>query len=517
MKNFSISILLLFIAFFSCTTSGMKEEQPMGEWEYLNKLSEESLELNGIQLAAVYCGACHLKPGPELLDKKTWETTVLPEMRRRLGLVIAEDFGHDVGEDTNAPPGIYSTKKLISRENWDKIQTYYLDAAPEKLPTIESKLDSEGPIPGFSLIFPQYKNKRPNLTTLTRWDGISNQLIIGDRFRRLYTVEGKTLEIMDSLSISSPASDIRFRENGTFDLLTMGVMDPSNFAIGKWLAYSAFDMQVEEIKMDSLRRPVHFSFSDLNQNGKEDVVVCNFGHHIGNLSWYENTDAGFIQHVLNTEPGARKTIIADFNLDGLPDIAVLMTQAKEGIYAYINQGNGNFKQEVWLNFHPVFGGSDFEMADMNADGYLDIVLVNGDNADYSPILKPYHGLRIFLNDGQNRFEEKMFYPMHGASGLLVADFDQNGGLDIAVLSYFPDPSKSPKQNFLYFKNHGLMDFSVHALENQRNNSWLTIEKGDVDQDGSLDIILGSFDFKSQRAYPMENWMPFAILKNQGMN
>jgi len=112
MKNFSNSILLLFIAFFSCTTSGMKEKQPLGEWEYLNKLSEESLELSGIQLAAAYCGACHLKPGPELLDKQTWETTVLPEMRRRLGLVIAEDFGHDVGEDNNAPPGIYSKKKI---------------------------------------------------------------------------------------------------------------------------------------------------------------------------------------------------------------------------------------------------------------------------------------------------------------------------------------------------------------------------------------------------------------------
>lgn len=122
----------------------------MGEWEYLEKLLEESLELNGVQLAAAYCGACDLKPEPELLEKRTWETTVLPEMRRRLGLVTEEDFGQAVGKDNNAPPGVYSNKKLISKEQWDKIQSYYLDTAPEKLPRPEAKLDSEGSIPGLS-------------------------------------------------------------------------------------------------------------------------------------------------------------------------------------------------------------------------------------------------------------------------------------------------------------------------------------------------------------------------------
>lgn len=35
-------------SFFSCTNSEMKEGEPMGEWEYLEKLLEESLELNGV-------------------------------------------------------------------------------------------------------------------------------------------------------------------------------------------------------------------------------------------------------------------------------------------------------------------------------------------------------------------------------------------------------------------------------------------------------------------------------------
>ena len=68
-----------------------------------------------------------------------------------------------------------------------------------------------------------------------------------------------------------------------------------------------------------------------------------------------------------------------------------------------------------LRFSPVYGTSWFEMIDYDGDGDDDIVTVNGDNADESYVLKPYHGLRIYLNDGNNHFEEKYFYPFYGAT------------------------------------------------------------------------------------------------------
>ena len=51
----------------------------------------------------------------------------------------------------------------------------------------------------------------------------------------------------------------------------------------------------------------------------------------------------------------------------------------------------------------MYGSSYLELADMNNDGHLDILYTNGDNADYSYVLKKYHGLRIFINDGKNQF------------------------------------------------------------------------------------------------------------------
>src|SRR5256885_11339685 len=68
----------------------------------------------------------------------------------------------------------------------------------------------------------------------------------------------------------------------------------------------------------------------------------------------------------------------------------------------------------------------FTMRDFNGDGKPDILYVNGDNFDYSRVLKPYHGIRILENDGHNNFAERDFFPVYGAAQAVVADFDKDG-------------------------------------------------------------------------------------------
>jgi hypothetical protein len=500
----------LVFGFLGSCSQGSKVEKE--GFDKLQGLGNTSLELSGKELSDLYCQACHVKPDPALLDKATWKNGVLPDMRRRLGLINAEDFGAKVGEDNDAPPGIYSEIALVTQKDWDKIQQYYIDLAPDSLEPIPIDNNLKENTGLFTVRNPDFHNKRPSLTTLLRYNPNEKLLYVGDRLNSLFRIDPIGMKILDSIRIISPASDISFRETG-FELLTMGVMDPSNFAFGRLKEYGSFEKKHPTILMDSLRRPVHFTYADLTQNGKEELIVSFFGNHIGHLSWFEENDGGYEEHVLNSLPGARKTVVADVNGDRLPDIIAMMTQAKEGIYTYINQGEGKFKQETWLQFDAVFGSSDFEFEDMDGDGFKDLVIVNGDNADLSPILKPYHGLRIFTNDGKNAFSESYFYPMHGASALLTGDFDQDGRMGMAVSSYFPDKSGEKTLNFLLFQQTGSMEFQVSSIEELGKWSWLVMEKADIDGDDDLDIILGSFDFQTRFTFPAMDWMPFVILEN----
>jgi hypothetical protein len=141
----------------------------------------------------------------------------------------------------------------------------------------------------------------------------------------------------------------------------------------------------------------------------------------------------------------------------------------------------------------VYGSSYFDVADFNHDGHFDFVYTNGDNADFSMVLKPYHGVRVFLNNGKNEFKESTFLPMHGASQAFATDFDGDGDVDIAAISFFPDFKKHPEQGFIYFENTGGA-FKAHTTSMAAKGRWLVMDTADIDHDGDTDILLGALDF-----------------------
>jgi hypothetical protein len=107
-------------------------------------------------------------------------------------------------------------------------------------------------------------------------------------------------------------------------------------------------------------------------------------------------------------------------------------------------------------------------------------------------MKPYHGVRIFLNDGDNQFEEAYFLPLNGAYGVTADDFDEDGDLDIAAISFFPDYETNPEESFVYLENKGDLTFEPSTFEDSDRGRWLILDSGDMDRDGDSDLILGSF-------------------------
>ena len=447
----------------------------------------ESPEKKSERLARKYCASCHAFPEPSLLDKKTWEKGVLPQMAFRMGL----DFSqlHTISErDLQEVLKTLPAQPMVSEEEWNAIRKYYIDTAPDSLSTQSEK--KFFPLTQFNASIVTLPIESNTVLTLIEFDSAASKLFIGTRRGKLYKIK-PTLEIEDSFQLDSPPSDMIFQRNSQPIILSMGIMDPNDQAVGKIIQLDA-GKNLLTLK-DSLKRPVNIQKADLNHDGNDDFIVSAFGNFTGALLAFEKSGSNYIQHVIHGLPGTRKTIVKDFNADGLPDILALITQGDEQIALFTNRGNFKFSIQVLLKFPPVYGSSYFDVHDFNNDGNIDILYTNGDNADYSSVLKPYHGVRIFLNEGKNQFKESFFYPMHGASQAMARDFDQDGDLDIAAISFFPDFKNHPEHGFIYLENKN-ESYSAHITPLASSSRWITMETADIDGDADTDILLGALTF-----------------------
>jgi hypothetical protein len=102
-------------------------------------------------------------------------------------------------------------------------------------------------------------------------------------------------------------------------------------------------------------------------------------------------------------------------------------------------------------------------------------------------------VRLFLNSGTNEFKESWFYPLHGAAQTRTADFDKDGDLDVAAVSFFPEFKTQPEHGFVYLENTG-SGFKPYYTPLAAKGRWITLEISDIDNDQDIDIMLGSLAF-----------------------
>jgi hypothetical protein len=454
------------------------------------------------------CAVCHLFPAPETLDRQTWSNHVIPLMRSKMGVAALEN---------DPSPGARSLM-----EQWNAIwKDYYLVAAPTRaLPQ-----DPRSPIvPDLDLFKVEDPHYAPTngYATMVQVDSQTHQVYVGNAIT-------KSLDVLDSrglLLATSPLDSTLahlLKVDAGWIGTQIGIVPPNDLPLGLVTLYERKENRFER-KCDlisKLLRPVHTSAADLLGDGRQELVVCSFGNTGGRLAWYaSNAPCSFIEHSIMDRAGALVSRMIDLHHDGKPDLIVLTAQGKEGVFLYRNQGSGAFVEKPLIEQPPVWGYTYFELADFNGDGHLDIVTSNGDRGEFECPPKKYHGVRIYLNDGYWNFKEAFFYPLNGAYKAIAADFDGDGDLDIAAISFFPDYDKTPEESFVYLENREGMKFTAHTFPDCYRGRWLTMAAGDLDGDGDLDIVLGGVyktPFRAPQAL-YERWQKegpsLLILRNQ---
>ena len=442
-----------------------------------------------------FCGACHAYPPPETITKSRWPF----EVRRGF------DFYAKSGLDLNPPPvgGVIA---------------HYVERAPEDFPVLPATESSARmPFDSRRREIEGPWSPRPSaishvglasLSSPDRPDVLACDMSRGELLvLRAGDPRGRMVSLAKGLAHPAHAEIADLDRDGIKDILIadLGVPMPSDDRSGRvlWLRGSADGSYETNVLASGLGRVCDVQPADFDGDGDLDLVVAVFGwRRAGEILYLEQRPGPrgrpeFVRRILDPRHGAIHVPVADLDGDGRPDFVALISQEHEAVVAFLNTGDGRFKaRTLYAAPHPAYGSSGIQLTDLDADGDLDVLLSNGDVYD-SPLLKPYHGVVWLENRGDGPFEPHPLGAVYGAHRALAGDIDGDGDLDVVATSFLGEPlygairREVKADAVVLFEQVGPGRFARHVLERE-SCDYPTFALGDLDADGDLDLVAGSF-------------------------
>jgi len=230
---------------------------------------------------------------------------------------------------------------------------------------------------------------------------------------------------------------------------------------------------------------------------------------------------------LDELPGkALGLVTVDSNDDGWPDLVVANDTV--GNFLLVNQGDGTFLDVgiesgiAYSESGAARGGMGIDSGDIDGDGLVDIVIGN-----LSQEMSAYfRGIEsgYFMDDAA---QVGIGLPtlMTLAFGTLVEDLDNDGWLDILLVNGHIEPeisvtrqSQSYRQAPQFFRNLGQGKFKTLEPDFTGLADWLLVARGfssgDYDQDGDLDFVVtqnGGPAYLLRNNQTGNNWLRLSLV------
>lgn len=461
-----------------------------------------------LPLVQSYCGACHAVPRPDVLPRRAWPATVR---------VMVEIMQARTG------------RAHLTETQMNDLIAFYYGNAPEELPPlpydatwpaergfVARAIGAGSPLP-FVTHLDAVRLTGAKGVELLACDGETRRLLLLGQRRGQWR---ETALAEADVPVHTQVIDFDGDRDADVLLADLGQFPPLDAPVGKvWLLRQVAPGRFErELLQERLGRVSDARAVDLDGDGDLDIAVAVFGGgDKGEVFWLEQggdatAPGGWRKHALFDLSGAITVAPADLDGDGRMDLLSLVAQEHEMILAFLNQGDGRFERATLARGpHPMYGSTSLTPVDLDRDGDVDVLFTNGDAFDAQTDPKPYHGVQWLENRGGLRFEYHAIGRFYGAATAAAGDLDGDGDLDVVAGSWVNHWTDAARHAVVWYENDGRQNFTAHGLAT-RPAGVASLQLADVTGDGAPDIVVGAIRMdllltRMGASYRASRWFP----------